>query len=106
MKKWSRTFAILLAIGLIGYVGYYLYDYFRVKDTPEKIAEIIHLEDKRLLNDKFKELSVRSRSRSSGPGPVWPSEELAGKRKWACFTGYVCRMLPMMSPPKRLSLLA
>ncbi len=47
--KTLRTLAIIVGVVLIGMVGYYFYDTFRIKGVTEKLAEIIHLEDQRQI---------------------------------------------------------
>ncbi len=50
MKKTARIFLFIVIISLFAIVSYYLYDTFRERTDAEKLAEIIHLEDRRLIN--------------------------------------------------------
>jgi cyclophilin family peptidyl-prolyl cis-trans isomerase/HEAT repeat protein len=67
--KILRTLAAIVGVVLIGVVGYYFYDTFRIKDTTEKLAEIIHLEDQRQITSQLETYlnddSTRVRARAA-----------------------------------------
>jgi cyclophilin family peptidyl-prolyl cis-trans isomerase len=54
MKKILRIMAAVAAVLLAAVVVCYLYDTFRERTQTEKLAEIIHLEDRRLLSNHLK----------------------------------------------------
>jgi len=54
MKKKLRILAVVLLVLLVVFAGYYLYSSLRPRTKTEKMAEIIHLEDQRLLSDRLK----------------------------------------------------
>lgn len=54
MKKKLRILAAVALVLLVAIAGYYLYDSFRTRTQAEKMAQIIHLEDKRLLSNQLK----------------------------------------------------
>ena len=68
MKKFIKNLIIFLVIILFAVTAYYLYDNLRERTRAEKLAEIIHLEDSRVLNDKLTkyldspDLDLRSRA--------------------------------------------
>jgi len=49
-----KRIAIGLAVIALGFAAYYLYDSFRTRSRLEKLAEIIHDEDRRELTDRLK----------------------------------------------------
>lgn len=49
-----RNLAILLALLLIAVAAYYIYDNLRERTFAEKIGEIVHAEDQRVLSDGLK----------------------------------------------------
>jgi cyclophilin family peptidyl-prolyl cis-trans isomerase/HEAT repeat protein len=67
--KTTKTLAALAAIILIAIIGYYAYDILHVPTVPEKIAEIIHLEDQRQANGDLEAFliddSTRVRARAA-----------------------------------------
>lgn len=79
MKSILRVFTAVVAVVLLGVVGYYLYDTLRVRTVNDRLAAVIHLEDQRLLSDDLKDYlsddSVKVRARAAlavgrigGPG--------------------------------------
>ncbi len=54
MKKFFRTVLVLIVVALFSVVGYYFYDRFRERGIEERIAEIVHDEDRRVLSDEIK----------------------------------------------------
>jgi len=54
MKKFFRGLLIIIVIGLFAVAGYYLYDHFRQRSIAERMAEVVHDEDRRVLSDKLK----------------------------------------------------
>ena len=67
--KTLKTLAILAGLLLIGLVGYYIYDTYRIKGVTEKLAEIIHLEDQRQITSRLEgylmDDSTRVRARAA-----------------------------------------
>lgn len=67
--KTLKALAVIIGIILIGVVGYYFYDTFRIKGTTEKLAEIIHLEDQRQITSQLEiylqDDSTRVRARAA-----------------------------------------
>ena len=68
MTNISKTLGAVVLIIIIMIAGYYLYDTFHEKNSSEKIAEIIHLEDQRVISSDLKaylsdeNVSVRARA--------------------------------------------
>ncbi|MCM2271247.1 MAG: HEAT repeat domain-containing protein [candidate division Zixibacteria bacterium] len=64
----TRVAIVVLALAGI-YAGYLVYDSFRVRSTPEKLAAIIHDEDLRTLTPRLKDYlkddTIRVRSRAA-----------------------------------------
>ena len=54
MKKFFRTVLVLIVVALFSVVGYYLYDRLRERGIEERMAEVVHDEDRRVLSDKIK----------------------------------------------------
>jgi cyclophilin family peptidyl-prolyl cis-trans isomerase/HEAT repeat protein len=48
-----KSLAVFLAVILIAVVGYFLYDLLHIPTVPERIAEIIHFEDRREISDRL-----------------------------------------------------
>lgn len=67
--KTFKTFALFAGVILCGLLIYMAYDTFRIKTVPEKIAEIIHLEDRRQITSQLEEYldddSTRVRARAA-----------------------------------------
>ncbi len=54
MRKVLNRLAAFLAIFILVIIGYYLYDRFRERSINERLAELIHEEDRRTLSSKLK----------------------------------------------------
>jgi len=54
MKKMLKTIRLIFIIALVIVVAYFLYDFLRPIDTNDKLAKIIHLEDRREASDRLK----------------------------------------------------
>ena len=54
MKSFFRKLAIVLVVALFAVAAYYLYDQFRERGVIERMAEIVHDEDRRVVSDKIK----------------------------------------------------
>jgi len=54
MRKFFKKLFIVIVILIFAVFGYYLYDVLREKSRPEKIAQIIHDEDRREQTDRLK----------------------------------------------------
>lgn len=54
MKKFFRGLLTVIVIGLFAVAGYYLYDHFRERSVAERMAEVVHDEDRRVLSDQLK----------------------------------------------------
>lgn len=55
MKDFFRKLAFVLVVALFSIAAYYLYDRFRERSVTERMAEIVHDEDRRVVSDKIKE---------------------------------------------------
>ncbi len=55
MKKKLRIVAALLLVALAATAAYYLYRTFKPRNQTEKLARIIHLEDRRLIPNRLKQ---------------------------------------------------
>ncbi|MDH3890685.1 MAG: peptidylprolyl isomerase [candidate division Zixibacteria bacterium] len=54
MKNLLKKLAILIVVALFAAAAYYLYDQFRERSVNERMAEIVHDEDRRVVSDKLK----------------------------------------------------
>lgn len=54
MKNFFRKLAIVLIVALFAVAAYYLYDQFRERSVAERMAEIIHDEDRRVVSAEIK----------------------------------------------------
>jgi len=48
-----KLFAAVLAVILLAAIAYFVWDLLHVKTVPERLAEIIHIEDTRQINDRL-----------------------------------------------------
>lgn len=53
MKGFLRAAAVLIIVFLFTTVGYYLYDSLRPRTVPERLAAVLHYEDRRLLSNEL-----------------------------------------------------
>jgi cyclophilin family peptidyl-prolyl cis-trans isomerase/HEAT repeat protein len=64
-----RVFAAVLAVILLAAIAYFVWGLLHVKTVPERLAEIIHIEDTRLISDQLlgylRDDSTRVRARAA-----------------------------------------
>jgi len=53
--KATKTIAVLGAVLLFVVIGYFLWGLLRIKPAPERLAEIVHIEDTRQLTDQLQD---------------------------------------------------
>lgn len=116
MSNTLKRLRLVAVIVLVAVVGYYLYDTFSPVDQNDKLAQIIHLEDRRELSARLKgyledsDPVVRERAaiavgRIGGPGSGQPLVDMLADSVWSVaeaaaiavgFTGQSELALPLL----------